>query len=84
MDDRHTRAFSKTKKTALSQLVRWCRRDLWENLQDLDREVLEKEFKNVLSGSQIKALMARRDLLVKHLQKLMDEKGTGSILFSQF
>ena len=80
----HTRAFSKTKKLRSPQLVRWCRRDLWENLQDLDREVLEKEFKNVLSGSQIKALMARRDLLVKHLQKLMDEKGTGSILFSQF
>ena len=80
----HTRSFSRTKKLRNPQLIRWCRRDLWERLQELDREVLERECKKVLSGSQIGALMARRDLLVQHIQKLIDERGEGAVLFSHF
>ncbi len=80
----HTRTFSRTKKLPNPQLIRWCRRDLWERLQELDREVLEEECKKVLTGSQIKALMARRDLLVEHIQKLIDERGEGKVLFSPF
>ncbi len=78
----HTRAFGNTKKLRLPQLVRWCRSDLWKNLQKLDRDVLKKECKGLLSGDQIKALMARRDLLVEHIQKLINEKGEGSVLFA--
>ncbi len=80
----HTRAFGRTKKLRSAPLIRQCRRDLWEKLQGLDREVLEKECKNVLRGIQIKALMKRRDLLVEHIQKLIDEKGEDRVLFSQF
>ena len=80
----HTRSFSGSKKLRLPQLVRWCRSDLWKNLQELDREVLKKEFKGLLSGGQIKALMARRDLLVQHIQKKIDEKGEGTVLFADF
>ena len=80
----HTRAFSRTKKLPNPQLIRWCRRDLWGRLQELDREELEKECKKVLSGSQIGALMARRDLLLQHIQKLIDERGEGAVLFSHF
>ena len=80
----HTRAFTGTKTLRYPALVRWCRSDLWENLQELDRDVLKKEFKGVLSGDQIKALMARRDLLVQHIQKRIDEKGEGTVLFADF
>ena len=79
----HTRSFGSTKTLRYPQLVRWCRRDLWENLQKLDREVLKKECKGLLSGGQIKALIARRDLLVQHIQKRIDEKGEGSVLFAR-
>ncbi len=78
----HTRAFGRTKKLSSAQLIRWCRRDLWERLQELDREELKGECKDVLTGSQIKALMARRDLLVQHIQKLIDEKGEDKVLVS--
>ena len=80
----HTRAFTGTKKLRYPAMVRWCRSDLWKNLQELDREVLKKEFKGLLSGGQIKALMARRDLLVQHIQKKIDEKGEGTVLFADF
>ena len=80
----HTRAFGRTKKLRNPQLIWWCRRDVWERLQELDREVLKEECKKVLTGSQIGALMARRDLLVQHIQKLIDERGEGKVLFSHF
>jgi len=53
-------------------------------LPEGEREVLEVECKNLLSGGQIKALMARRDLLVQHIQKLIDEGGEDKVLFSDF
>ena len=46
--------------------------------------MLKEEFENVLLGAQIKALMKRRDLLVEHIQKLIDEKGEDRVLLSQF
>ncbi len=76
------RSFGNSKEIRFAQFIQWCRRDLWENLQELDREVLKKECKGLLSGGQIKALMARRDLLVGHIQKLIDEKGEGTVLFA--
>ena len=78
----HTRSFTGAKKLRYPQLVRWCRRDLWGNLQELDREALKKEFKGVLTGGQIKALMTRRDLLVQHIQQKIDEKGEATVLFA--
>ncbi len=80
----HTRAFGKTKKLRNPQLIRQCRRGVWERLQELDPKVLKEGCKKVLTGSQIKALMARRDLLVQHIQKLIDERGEGQVLFSDF
>ncbi len=80
----HTRSFGKTKQLRSATLIRQCRRDVWEKLQGLDREVLKEEFGNVLLGAQVKALMKRRDLLVEHIQKLIDEKGEDRVLFSQF
>ncbi len=80
----HTRSFGKTKQLRSATLIRQCRRDVWEKLQGLDREVLKGEFGNVLLGAQVKALMKRRDLLVEHIQKLIDEKGEDRVLFSQF
>ena len=44
--------------------------------------MIKKECKGFLSGGQIKALMARRDLLVQHIQKRIDEKGEGAVLFA--
>ncbi len=78
----HTRAFGTTKKLTNPQLIRQCSRDLWERLQGLDREVLKEECKKVLTATQIRALLARRDLLVEHIQKLIDERGEGEVLFS--
>ena len=44
----HTRSFTGTKKLRYPQLVRSCRRDLWEKLQELDPEVLKQECKGLL------------------------------------
>jgi hypothetical protein len=58
-----------------------CDRQLLERLRKLDeREVLEKT-KPHLSKSEVKAIMARRDLIVAYFEKLVAEKGEDAVLY---
>jgi hypothetical protein len=58
-----------------------CDRQLLEKLRQLnDAEVLEKT-KPHLSKSEVKAIMARRDLIVAHFEKLVAEKGENAVLY---
>jgi len=61
-------------------LVR-CNRDLFSKLQQLDRDALEKETDGFLTKEEIKAVMARRDLIVELFRKLISEKGEAAVLY---
>ena len=77
----HTRAFRYSKKLPNPKMVRYCPRVVWEGLNKLDRELLEKELKGTLGKAEIGSLLVRRDLLVGHLQNLIDDKGKAGVLF---
>jgi hypothetical protein len=65
----HSRAF-RWHDTLLdgSNLTR-CDRGLLERLRALDAKTLEKEMRRYLGGAEIKALLARRDLIVAHFER---------------
>ncbi len=78
----HTRAFRLFEELpGISQLQR-CERGLWENLQNLDDELIKERLKGSLNGLEIKGLLKRRVLLVEHYRARIAEKGEAGILFT--
>ena len=76
-----TRAFRQYRDLKdAGNLVR-CSRDLLSKLQQLDQDALEKETDGFLNKEEIKAVMARRDLIVALFRKLISEKGEAAVLY---
>ncbi len=77
-----TRAFrlSKDLKAANENLVR-CDRQLLEKLKGLDGNELAEKTKHYLNKDEVKSVMARRDKIVAHFQKLISEKGEKEVLY---
>ena len=63
-----------------NDLVR-CDRQLLERLKALDANELTTRTKHYLSKDEVKAVMARRDKIVEHFQKLIAEKGEKDVLY---
>jgi hypothetical protein len=78
----HTRAFRREKELRTPELVVQCGRKLWEKLKSLDEQVVRERLKEFLRSSQIKALLQRRDILVAHIQKRIEERGESKVLFT--
>ena len=76
-----TRAFRlQGKVKSPDDLVR-CDRHLFEKLQALDGNDLEQRTKHYLNKMEVKAVMQRRDEIVKRFQKLIAEKGESEVLY---
>ena len=76
-----TRAFRlQGKVKSPDDLVR-CDRHLFEKLQALDGNDLEQRTKHYLNKMEVKAVMQRRDEIVKRFQKLIAEKGENEVLY---
>ena len=58
-----------------------CDRQLFTKLKALDGNELAARTKGYLSKSEVQAVMARRDKIVDHFQKLIAEKGENEILY---
>ena len=78
----HTRAFRREKELRNPGLIVQCGRKLWEKLKSLDEQVVRERLKKFLSSYEIKALLRRRDKLVQHIQKLIEERGENKVLFT--
>ena len=76
------RAFrlSKDLKDPAKELVH-CDRQLLEKLKALDANALTEKTSHYLSKDEVKAVMARRDKMVAHFQKLIAEKGESEVLY---
>ncbi len=61
-------------------LVR-CDRKLLSNLRQLDQASLEEKLRPYLTRSDIEALLARRDLIVKFFDEQIEQKGEAQVLF---
>ncbi len=77
-----SRAFRSQKnlKNPKENLVR-CDRQLFAKLKTLDANELAEKTKHYLDKDDVKAVMARRDKIVEHFQKLISEKGESEVLY---
>lgn len=77
----HTRAFRiKTTLENPKNLV-MCDRKLLENLRKLDEDTLMEKLRPLLNKTEVKAILARRDLIVKFFDNAVKEKGAGAVLY---
>ncbi len=58
-----------------------CDRRLLEKLRQLDVREVQVSTKDVLTRSEIEGVMARRDLIVKSFERLINEKGENEVLY---
>ena len=58
-----------------------CDRKLLEKLRQLGKTELLARTKGHLSKGEVEAVMARRDKIVEHFQKLIAEKGENAVLY---
>jgi len=76
-----TRAFRLHKELMKPEELERCDRQLLEKLKGLDPAEFKKKTKDYLTSAEAKAVLARRDLLVEHFEKLMAEKGESAVLY---
>lgn len=65
----HSRAFRRHETLLDGKNLTRCERGLLERLQALDMGTLEKEMRGYLDAGEIRALLARRDLIVAHFER---------------
>ena len=77
-----TRCFGST-KTMYYPLknISHCERRFWYELNNLDAPKAMEHLSQFLDKAEINALLARRDIIVRHFQKLIDERGEARVLF---
>ena len=76
----HSRAFRTKKSLVAEQMMMRFSPDLLERLEALDTDSLTDALGDLLSKSQIKALLKRRDLILVRADKLIELKGEEMIL----
>ena len=77
----HTRAFRTHRVLESPKDLVQCDRRLLAALRGLTYETLAGELRPYLTKSQIKALLARRDLIVKYFDNAVAEKGEQAVLY---
>ncbi len=77
----HTRAFQAFYGEPDFSELHWCERALWERLQSLERREVEAELDEYLSDHEIDTMFERRDALVAHIRRLIDDRGSGAVLY---
>ena len=77
----HTRAFRLQTKLQNEKNLVMCDRKLLASMRKLDQETLDEQLQPFLTKSEIKALLARRDLIVKFFDNAVKEKGEAAVLY---
>ena len=77
----HTRAFRPSKDLYSPNTIRSCEEGLWEHLRNLDKTQVKRELKKYLYPTEMKGLLARRDLLIEHFERLIEKRGAEIVLF---
>lgn len=77
----HTRAFKQSSELIDSDKLTGCERGLWASLQQFDESTIRERVEPYLGSREVRALLLRRDKLIRLLQKLIDKQGEGAVLF---
>jgi hypothetical protein len=67
--------------TIKEQEITRCDRRLLEAMEQLQLDALEKATSGYLTNDEAKAVIARRDLIVAYVHKLVAEKGEKAVLY---
>jgi hypothetical protein len=78
----HTRAFRLDKKLKAPKLLERAERGLLEKLRGLTAEAVTRDVGRSLNKSEIEALLARRDEIVKLFDGMVAQRGEGAILYT--
>jgi hypothetical protein len=79
----HTRAFRRYDDLKdVKRMVQHCERGLFEHLKKLDPEEAKAKLSPYLRPNEIKAILQRRDKLVRYLDELVTKKGENRVLFT--
>jgi len=76
-----SRAFRTIRKLPEEEDLLKCERGLFNRLRDLDKYAVSGAVGNHLTKWEVEALTARRDLIVKRFEKLIEEKGESKVLY---
>jgi len=77
----HTRAFRLQTKLLNEKNLVMCDRKLLASLRKLDQDTLEEQLLPFLTKGEVKAMLTRRDLIVKVFENAVKEKGEGAVLY---
>jgi hypothetical protein len=77
----HTRAFRLHKSCPKLSAIKQIDRSLLENLKKLTGEMLKQQLGDYLMQREIEAILARRDVIVKHFENRVEQNGAGTVLF---
>jgi hypothetical protein len=78
----HTRAFRLGKNLLKPEDLDRCERSLLERLKALTPDQVSGVMGGILKKDELEALFARRDLIVKHFDQRMAERGAEVVLFT--
>jgi hypothetical protein len=78
----HTRAFRLQRRLKKPQNLERCNRELWKALRGLTIESVTAAVERTLTKDEIKAVLARRDLIVKQFDGMIGVRGEEAILFT--
>jgi hypothetical protein len=76
-----TRAFRLQKALKELATLNGCSRDLLARLRALSEPAVKGAVEHHLTGAEITAVMARRDLLVAHFERLIAERGEAAVIY---
>lgn len=76
-----SRAFRRWRKLQEPDKLKFCDRDLFQKLRELDKVGVKRATGAYLTDFEIEALMARRDLLIEHFETLVADKGEAAVLY---
>jgi hypothetical protein len=78
----HTRAFRREPDLVAPEGIVQCERNLWSRLLSLNRDECRQRMKPYLGKFEIDGLLRRREKLVAWIQKLIQERGEDTVLYS--
>jgi hypothetical protein len=76
-----TRAFRRSPEVRSTEGLHHCARDVLRKLRELSREELDRALGETLSDNEIRGVLARRDRLVEHFDRLIRERGESAVLY---
>ncbi len=77
----HTRAFRLTNKIRTEANLVMCERRLLANMRKLDEDSLNEKLRPFLTKAEIKAMLVRRDKVVRFFDDAVTQKGEGAVLY---